>query len=283
MKTALKLLLLFFIFSVLFTLPSIILPISIAQGSQEVDPPSAFAILLVDFVCIIYLIQRLNLWGVKLFLAVVVVFWGLQTFMTQIETWYFRDAMPAITDEVLLKLFVNPLITAITFILVAMWTLGKWKRPEGNPVPLNLKSNWKEITALSATYIIIYYLFGHFIAWQFEQVRVFYSGNPELPGFMAQLQNTIQNYPLLFPFQLFRGFLWILLGLPVICYLKGNRTEKILVCVFIYSVLTSIPLVIENPFMPTEVRMAHLLEVSTSNGLFGLLVGLILSRQLPTK
>lgn len=282
MKTTLKLLLLFFIFSILFTLPSIIIPIPIDQESQSVNPLSILAILLVDLVCIVYLIQRLNLWGIKLFLAVSMVFWGLQTFMTQIETWYFKEAMPAITNDVLLKLFLNPLITAITFIPIAILIFGKWKQPDAPLTSLDEKLDWKAITVLSAVYVVIYYLFGHFVAWQFEEVRLFYSGKPELNGFMAQLQSTMHDYPLLFPFQFIRGFLWILLGLPVIYYLKGNRAEKIVACVFVYSVMTSIQLVIDNPFMPAGVRMAHLLEVSTSNGLFGLLIGLILSkRQLP--
>jgi len=55
--------------------------------------------------------------------------------------------------------------------------------------------------------------------------------------------------------------------------------EKILACIFFYSVLPSIQLIIDNPLMPTEVRMAHLLEVATSHGLFGLLIGLIFTRR----
>jgi hypothetical protein len=43
----------------------------------------------------------------------------------------------------------------------------------------------------------------------------------------------------------------------------------------LFAVMTS-QLLLPNPLMPAEVRMAHLLETSTSNFLFGWLVVLIL-------
>ena len=280
MKFAMKFLLLFIIFSILFVLPSMVLPIPLDPKSQSgFNPVMLLVLLLVDLSCMVYLIKRLNLWGIKLYLAVALVFWGLQTFMTQIETWYFRAAMPAITDEVLLKLFLNPFITTITFVPVAILTLGKWNQPDTPEDHPNRKPTWKFLLALSITYVIIYFLFGHFVAWQFEKVRTFYSGSPELLGFTEQFQHTLHTYNFILPFQVFRGFLWLLCGLPLVLYLKGSRTEKVLACVFMYAVLTSVQLIIDNPFMPTEVRIAHLLEVSTSNGLFGLLTGWILCRQ----
>jgi hypothetical protein len=182
----------------------------------------------------------------------------------------------------LVKLFLNPLITALIFIPVAMVMLGKWKPTHRDTHhQFSLKSMWKEILALSLTYVLVYFLFGHYVAWQFEEVRIFYSGSPELRGFFEQFQHTLHAYPSILPFQLVRGFLWILAGLPVVLYLKGNNAEKLVACIFMYSVLPCILLIIDNPFMPTEVRLAHLLEVSTSNGLYGLLVGLIFSRRHP--
>jgi len=46
---------------------------------------------------------------------------------------------------------------------------------------------------------------------------------------------------------------------------------------FVFS--SAIQLIVDNPFMPQSVRMAHLLEVSTSNGLFGFLIGYISTRK----
>jgi hypothetical protein len=243
------------------------------ENHGEYSALMIFVLLLAEVSVIIYLIKRLNLWGMKLFLGVVIVFWGLQTFMPQVETWYFKEAMPAITNEELRNLFLRPLITSITFIPLAIWVLGKWKQHTNNVeshTPGNL--NWKKILSLSIAYVVIYFVFGYFVAWQFEEVRIFYSGSSENAGFIGGIKQTLQTDAIFFPFQLLRGFLWIIIGLPITLYLKGSKREKITACIILYSI-PAVQLVVDNPFMPQQVRIAHLLEVATSNGLFGLLIG----------
>ncbi|MFA5835166.1 MAG: hypothetical protein WDA22_16935 [Bacteroidota bacterium] len=284
MKTFLKYVLLFFIFFTLVVLPVVFIPVTLTVENQsDYNAHMIVLFLLIQFSTIIYLIKRLNLWGGKLFFSTVIIFWGLQTFMTQVETWYFRDAMPAITNSELLNLFLRPLITAITFVPLAMWILGKWKQNVERSAPqtqLNRSTlQWKDVLWLSATYVIIYFVFGFFVAWQFEAVRLFYSGSTENAGFIGQIQQTLQTKSFIFPFQFFRGFLWIMIGFPIVMYLKGSKKEKILACVILYS-LPAIQLIVDNPFMPQPVRLAHLLEVSTSNGLFGLLIGYVSTRKV---
>ena len=280
MKTVLKYVLLFFIFFTFFVLPNVFFPLNIKiENPSEYNGQMVIVFLLMQFSIMIYLIKRLNLWGGKLFLSTALIFWGLQTFMTQIETWYFREAMPAITDKELLNLFLRPLITALTFIPIAIWILGKWKQSTENSTP-QTKSNlqWKEVAWLSAAYMIIYFVFGYFVAWQFEAVRVFYSGSAENAGFFGQIQQTLQTKSFIFLFQFFRGFLWIMIGFPIVMHLKGSTREKIIACALLYA-LPAIQLIVDNPFMPQQVRMAHLLEVATSNGLFGLLIGYVSTRR----
>jgi hypothetical protein len=196
--------------------------------------------------------------------------------MTQLETWYFREVMPTITNGVLVHLFSVPFITSITFIPFAIWILGKRNQPQGQSVgSTHLIFNWKHLLALSVLYMIIYFVFGYYVAWQFQELRLFYSGSTELHGFFKQLGYTIHTKSLILPFQILRGFLFVLMGMPIVYYLKGNKKEKILALVFIYSIMPSIQLIIDNPFMPAEVRVAHFLEVSSSNGLFGLIVGIM--------
>ena len=187
--------------------------------------------------------------------------------------------MSAITDKELLNLFLRPLITALTFIPLAIWILGRWKQGTENPTP-QTKSNlqWKEVAWLSAAYMIIYFVFGYFVAWQFEAVRVFYSGSAENAGFVGQIQQTLQTKSFIFLFQFFRGFLWIMFGFPLVMYLKGSKREKITVSVLLYA-LPAMQLIVDNPFMPQQVRLAHLLEVATSNGLFGFLIGYVSTRR----
>jgi len=129
MKMLLKFAFLFFTFFTLFVMPILFIPLNIkVENQSEYNGQMVIILLLIQLSIIIYLIKRLNLWGGRLFLSTLIIFWGLQTFMTQVETWYFREAMPAITNEELRNLFLRPLITAVTFIPLAMWILGKWKQ-----------------------------------------------------------------------------------------------------------------------------------------------------------
>lgn len=50
----------------------------------------------------------------------------------------------------------------------------------------------------------------------------------------------------------------------------------------LFAVMPSL-LLLPNPLMPDEVRMAHLLETTTSNFLFGWLVVLILRSDFPRR
>jgi uncharacterized membrane protein YGL010W len=238
-------------------------------------------LLLTDLLGIIYLINRFNLSGMKLFLAIVTVFWGLQTIMTQMETWYFRKAMPAITDSELRNLFIRPLITFITFIPIAMWIMDKWRQTDDQSKhQTQVALNWKVACVLSVIYVLIYFVFGYYVAWQFKEVRLFYTGSPDTLGFFEQIRHIFTSDPFLFLFQLFRGFLWIVIGMPIVLFLKGNNTERVITCVLFYSILPCVQLLVDNPFMPEAVRLDHLIEVSTSNGLFGLLIGLTIGKKI---
>ncbi len=274
MKTFLKFAFLFLVFCFLFALPAAIFPVSVQYTNSPINSIFVLLVMITDFIAILFLLKRLKLRGTRLFLSALLIIWGLQTFMTQTETWYFRKAMPALSNQELINFFIRPLFSMLVFIPIAMQVFGKWKNDQ-EPVHFNLKPYRKRIAVLSVLYVIIYFGFGYFIAWQFEAVRMFYSGTPEKLSFLEQLKITIHNTPSILIFQLLRGALWVIIGLPLLLNLMGGRTEKILACVLFYSIFPSIPLILENPFMPEGVRIAHFLEVSLSNGLYGFLIGLI--------
>jgi hypothetical protein len=276
MKLLFKFVVLFVLFSLLFVLPGILIPVN---TSVEVKLSSFIVVLVVDLVAILYLIYRLNLSGWKLAVAIFIVFWGLQTFMTQIETWFFRSSIPLLTSRELLNLFIRPLITAFVFIPLAIVILKRWKS-SGNEEEkrVNLNASWVTIGILAIVYVIIYFVFGYFVAWQFEDLRVFYSGQTSKLGFFDQLKYSMSNWPYIIWFQLLRGFLWVIFALPLVYYLKGNRTEKIIAIATIFSVLVSVLLLVDNPFMPASVRLPHLLEVFLSHAMFGAIIGFSLTR-----
>jgi hypothetical protein len=91
----------------------------------------------------------------------------------------------------------------------------------------------------------------------------------------------MRDTPWLAPLQLARGLLWAAIAVPVIRMMRGRWWEAGLAVALSFAVLTSAQLLLPNPFMPRAVRMAHLVETSTSNFLFGWLTVAILCRPVP--
>jgi hypothetical protein len=127
-----------------------------------------------------------------------------------------------------------------------------------------------KITIAAFIYVVLYFSFGYFIAWQSPALRAYYGGG-NANGIFTQLNETWRATPWLFPFQFLRGLLWTLLALPIIRMLRGQRLEKAVVVGLLFAVVTS-QLLLPNPLMPYEVRMRHLVETASSNFLFGCIV-----------
>ncbi|OLD49726.1 MAG: hypothetical protein AUI63_02160 [Gemmatimonadetes bacterium 13_1_40CM_2_60_3] len=61
--------------------------------------------------------------------------------------------------------------------------------------------------------------------------------------------------------------------------LKGQRTETVLAIGLLFSVVMNAQLLLPNPYMPEPVRMAHLVETASSNLIFGVFVGWLLTQR----
>ncbi|HQQ96660.1 MAG TPA: hypothetical protein PLX35_05325 [Cyclobacteriaceae bacterium] len=278
MRIVVKYALLLIAYSLAFVLPAILLPVSAPlQESGNNMALGLPAVLAVNFLIILYLIHRSASHGIKLCFYTMLIFWGLQTGMTQIETWYFRHAMPGIDDRELLNLFIRPLITLVIFVPMAVRATGKWKGTH-EPRP-QMVAPWKSIGILVLLYVVIYFVFGYYVAWQFDALRIFYSGSATKAGFIEVLRHTAETTPGLFPLQLLRGLLYAMMGVMLLRQLNGSYSEKLIAITLLYALLPSILLILSNPFMPPDVRMGHLIELTISNGLFGSLIGVAGVRQ----
>ena len=102
---------------------------------QQVDPAVAgqYA-LLTSFLftgVLSYPIMRSTWSGWKLVLTIAVVFYGVMTFLSQIETVVFLRYLVDIVDpEMIPKLFVEGAVVAALFSPIAVWAHGKMKRSE---------------------------------------------------------------------------------------------------------------------------------------------------------
>ena len=246
------------------------------QEGTPADPSATLIALLVvslvNAAVWTYVIRRSSWTGWKLIFTVFFVFYGANTLMPQIETAYFVTRLP---PGMLPRLFLAGIITAAVFAPLAVLILGKARSGAQVTRGKILAGNWAgKLALIVIAYVILYFTFGYFIAWRSPAVRAYYGGSdPE--GFISNMTSLLRNEPLLFLLQAVRALLWTAVAAPVIKMMKGAWWESGLAVALLFAVVNS-QLLIPNPLMPAEVRMAHLVETTTSNFLFGWLVVLIL-------
>jgi len=132
-----------------------------------------------------------------------------------------------------------------------------------------------KLSLITIAYVVIYFTFGCYIAWQNAAVRAYYGGSD--PGsFLAQMTAVAKDTPWLLPLQIARAFMWTAIAVPVIRMMKGEWWEAGLAVALLFAVVMNSQLLLPNALMPQEVRMVHLVETASSNFLFGWLVTLVL-------
>ena len=253
-----------------------------SPGAEPIPP--GLAILLVtglNTVVMSALILRARVSGWRLAAAMIVLFFGVQTFMAQVESLIFQ-ANPGYASHlpaaVIPRLFLAGLLHAVLWIPLAIRLLGRWRSgsPSPDPVPPALPTGWTWKLPLGAlAYVAVYFTFGYYVAWRSPAITAYYRGID--PGsFRAQLGNVLRDTPWLPAAQALRGLLWAGLALVVLRVTKGSRLEKALATGVLFAVVMTSGLLLPNPYMPFEVRMVHLVETAPSNFLFGAALGWLL-------
>ena len=257
------------------------------QGDSQQPEQAGAAVLLLLAVCFLqvvvmtHLILRSRWSGWRLVATVFVVFYGVMTFMPQIESAVFLNRLPPGT---LPRLFLMGALVAAPFSVLAVLILGKRKGAgvdaEANSRLVMPPSEWGwKVALIALVYLTLYFTFGYFIAWRNPAVPVYYGGTD--PGsFFAQMGTVIRDTPWLIPFQILRAMFWVALALPVIRMLKGQWQETAVALGSLFAVMTA-PLLLPNPYMPEPVRMAHLVETGSSNFIFGVFIGWLLAQRHP--
>ena len=129
---------------------------------------------------------------------------------------------------------------------------------------------WKEwfwkLILIMVIYVAIYLSFGMFVFM------------PLAGKAFQEYYGALQLPPWILPFQMMRAMIWTALALPIIRMMKGEWWEVGLAVALLFSVLMGFLLLLPNPYMPDTIRMAHFVEVSSSNFLFGWIVVWLLNR-----
>jgi hypothetical protein len=237
------------------------------------------AVCFLDTVVLAYIILRSRWAGWRLTATVFFVFYGVMTFISQIESAIFHFLPPGMLP----RLFLMGVLIAAPFSPLAVIILGKRKADTATINAPNARSlmpanewAWK-VAIIAIAYMILYSTFGYFIAWRNPAVQQFYGGIDE-GSFFAHMNTVLTSTPWFLPFQALRAMLWALLALPVIRMMKGHWQETAIAVGLLFAVLMNSQLLLPNPIMPEAVRMTHLVETAPYNFIFGCLIVWLLHR-----
>jgi hypothetical protein len=267
-------------FVVCLAMPNMVLPMP--QAITDAAPASGFLSMpvamllngLVNAVILIWAGRRSSYKGLTLWGQLLVLSFGAQVFMTQIETGYFLSAFPLLQGNFeLYRLILRGLLTSALITLLVTLLVGGFSKQTRPPAQFTVTNDdaVKAGAWLAVIYILLYMLFGYYVAWQVSELRLFYSGSTELVSFFAQWGNTFMDRPEIPAFQYFRGVLWMLCLIPLFKGFSGKRIELVILSALALALLPTMQMAFANPLMPAGVSLGHFWEVSISTGIFGAL------------
>ena len=283
---------------VYFMASAILLPEMAATTAPEEASAAMAGVLVMIFVNVLILasIVSLSRWrGPALVLGLTFSYYGVHTFIGQIEALAFLTELGELLGSGAAPLIEMPLdFIGAMFLLgvplaligvpVTVLFFGRGQEKPGRTRFLPSMSTgqwaWKLIVVI-LVYWLLYFGFGYYVAWSSEALRTFYQGIH--PGsFSASLWQNLVNTPLVYPWQALRALLWVGFTLPVIMMLRDKGWKGALAIAFFVALPMNLGHLVPNPFMPDAVRLAHFVETTTSNFLFGLFLFWLLHRTHPS-
>jgi len=247
------------------------------EASRAVQ--ALFLVSLINALVLSYPILRSRWHGLKLIGAVILVQFGVETFMAQIETLYFNSAIQMGTAE-FVGIVAAGALRALIFAPLAVFILGKMKKsvqPEEKRKTAALSEWGKRFAALALLYVVVYFMFGYFVAWQWAETRLFYSGTASIKPLFSHFWDLFRTDPIILPFQVLRGALWTTLAIAIVRMIKAKRWEASLAVALTFAVFISSAIgLFPNPYMPPMVRQAHFFELSSSMLVFGGIAGWVM-------
>jgi hypothetical protein len=289
-KNTLMLLVRLILASIAMSIAYIVSTFFITQPKIPMTPEEAsmagialFVVSTINALVLSYPILRSRWHGLKLIGVVFLVQFGVETFLTQIESLYFNWAYQIAASE-MFGIVSAGAIRALIFAPLAVWFLGKTKasgKPE-EQAPTTRASTWIwRFAGLTVLYPIVYFLFGYYVAWQWEETRLFYSGTRDILPLVTHFRGEFASDPYFIPFQLMRGAIWTALALLIVNMMNAKRWESALAVALVFAGLLSSGIgLFPNPYMPPVVRQSHFYELLSSMLLFGGVAGWALYRKI---
>lgn len=218
--------------------------------------------------------------GFNRWLFLVLFVFGIQFFLTQMETLFFLSAIGMTGSQVAAILVTG--LTMATLTVSASLAAERMYTPKVSKAlhfpKINIKGVMHPILILTfVIYPLIYFLFGYFIAWQNPDLRMYYTGSDELRALSSQFIYGFIGEGI-YPFQILRAFLWLVFSLPVIA-MMGVTPGRIVLFALANAMIPASMLLLPNAFMPASVALSHFYETATSNFLWGITLAMLLGRR----
>jgi len=236
-----------------------------------------FLVCLADTLILSWIILGSKLRGWRLVGVCAVVFYGVKTLLSAVEAWYF---MPNLTPQMIPGLFKMSIPIALLFPPLAVWILGKARsagQADAAPrIPFGQLA-WKVVLLAALVYPLLFFGFGYFVAWKNPAVRNFYHGS-DAGSFVLHMSRTFSGDPMLYPFEVLRGLIWVALAILLMRTAKGSAWQIGLMVAVLFALLMNDSHVLPNPLMPREVSTTHFIETASSNFIWGLAIVWLLHR-----
>jgi len=206
----------------------------------------------------------------------------IQFFLTQMETLFFSESI-GIENNQVASIVIAGLSASFVTVLAGILIANAFRRREPKTLFVMYPLEWRQlilplIILASVVYPAIYLIFGHFIAWQNENLRIYYTQSSELNSFLTQFGGSFADG--IYFFQILRGLIWVVVSIPLILMLQNTRIKQYLLIAALSSLLPATLLFIPNPYMPEDIAMTHFIEISTSNFLWGLVMTYTINKYL---
>ena len=194
-KTFFKLLLLVFLYTLLFIAGNAVFPFSAefkALGAASGDPGGIlFMVISSAWTCfaLYFIIRHSALRGIPLSASLFGVLFFVQYCMTQIETLFFSSAFKALSKGDILLIIAAGIMPHLATVPLGVKFFTNKDAVSGTVTITAsvVKRLLVKLAAIGVIYLAVYMLAGYFVAWQFEELRYFYTGSTEKVGFLEQL------------------------------------------------------------------------------------------------
>lgn len=245
--------------------------------TETTPPPGGNAILAFYFftaVCVFnsFLLSVLfwltqNYSGIGKIVGLFIFCFVVQFLLMQMETAFFDIG---IENSQVLGIVIAGLIMSLSTVLAGSAFISKLSRDPTRRFSIAVRE-WRPFVVpflvLSCiVYPLIYLTFGYFIAWQYENLRIFYTKSAEMTSFFHQGAGSFSNG--LYFFQILRAAIWVIATIPLVFMLRHIKGYYFFVGLFT-SLLPASQLFIPNPYMPEEIAMIHFVETASSNFIWG--------------